>query len=168
MNIKLREIERKDLRELNVWRNDPYLIDQLGTNFRFISQEVENEWFANYLANRDKSVRLAIEVLGKYIGNVNLTQIDFRNRSAEFSIMLGNKSFRRKGVGQKASEMILEHGFSDLGLRRIWLTCLEDNKPALALYSKLGFQLEGVMRDAIYKQGSFRNLLIMSQINNLM
>jgi RimJ/RimL family protein N-acetyltransferase len=166
MKITLREIERKDLKELNVWRNDPELIAQLGTNFRFISQEVDDEWFENYLSNRDKSVRLAIEVNGEYIGNVNLTHIDFRNKSAEYSIMLGIKSFRGKGVGLAASKMILEHGVKDLGMRRIWLTCLEDNKPAIGLYYKLGFQLEGVMRDAVYKQGSFRNLLLMSLINN--
>ena len=162
MSVELRELKREDLVRLNSWRNSQDLISQLGTNFRYISYEIDERWFENYLTNRDKNIRLSIIVNGNYVGNVNLTQIDLLNRSAEFSIMIGDFEYRGKGVGRKASELMIEYGLKELGLQRIWLTCLEDNIVAQNLYGKLGFKVEGVMREALFKGDSFKNLLLMS------
>ena len=38
---KLRELESKDLAEINVWRNDPELISQLGAPYRYINLRVD-------------------------------------------------------------------------------------------------------------------------------
>ena len=45
---KLRELERKDLTTINVWRNDPELISYLGAAFRYINLDVDIKWFENY------------------------------------------------------------------------------------------------------------------------
>lgn len=162
MKLELRELEYKDLDKLNVWRNDPSLISNLGTGFNFISQEIDKKWYEDYLCNRDKAVRLAIEVDGVYIGNLNLTNISFVNRSAEFSIFIGDSSYRGQGVGYTASLKIIEHGVNNLGLQRIWLTVLSDNLVAINMYEKLGFEFEGKMRKALYKEGKFCDLILMS------
>jgi RimJ/RimL family protein N-acetyltransferase len=162
MKLELRELEYKDLDKLNVWRNDPSLISNLGTGFNFISQEIDKKWYEDYLCNRDKAVRLAIEVDGVYIGNLNLTNISFVNRSAEFSIFIGDSSYRGQGVGYTASLKIIEHGVNNLGLQRIWLTVLSDNLVAINMYEKLGFEFEGKMRKALYKEGEFCDLILMS------
>lgn len=167
MNIKLREIERADLHLLNKWRNNYDLVSNLGAGFRYLSQEIDERWFNDYLSQRDKNVRLAIEFEGQYVGNINLTQINYVNRSAEFSIMIGETSMRGKGIGMSASQQVLKHGFNDLGLHRIWLTCTENNEIAFHLYKKLGFEVEGVMRNAVYKDGCFKNLILMSVLNSL-
>jgi diamine N-acetyltransferase len=162
MKVDLRELEYTDLERLNSWRNDPELIASLGGGFSYISQEIDNRWYENYLNNRHKAVRLAIIVDGIHVGNINLVDINFINRSAEFSIMIGDPTYRGKGVGFIASSKIIEHGLKNLGLNRIWLTVLSDNTPAIEMYKKLGFELEGNMRKAIYKAGSYQDLLIMS------
>ena len=38
---KLRELERKDLKKINSWRNDEEIISLLGAPYRFINQEVD-------------------------------------------------------------------------------------------------------------------------------
>jgi RimJ/RimL family protein N-acetyltransferase len=60
---------------------------------------------------------------------------------------------------------IIEHGVNNLGLQRIWLTVLSSNIPAIKMYEKLGFEFEGTMRNALYKDGEFRNLMIMGLIS---
>ncbi|MBU6122878.1 GNAT family N-acetyltransferase [Hymenobacter siberiensis] len=167
-NIHLRELTRDDLPKLNEWRNDPEIIQFLGANFHFIGPAVDAQWFDAYLVNRSTAVRLAIVVseLNLFVGLINLTAIHAINRSAEFSIMLGNKDFWSKGVGQKATNLMLRHGFNDLNLHRIHLTVLSANIRAIKLYKNLGFREEGTQIDAIFKEGAFCNLINMALLKN--
>lgn len=160
----LRELEKGDLPKLNAWRNDKRLLDLLGNNFLFISSAVDAAWFENYISNRDKAVRLAIVVAdsNEYIGNVNLTSLHPVNRSAEFSILIGEEAYWSKGLGSIATRMMLEHGFNDRGLNRIYLTLLKDNTRALKLYEKMGFKVEGVKRQDVFKNGEFQDSIMMS------
>ena len=164
-DIFLRELSKEDIPKLNAWRNNPDLISSLGTGFRYISEEVDETWFQDYLDNRDKAVRLAIVAEGNYVGNINLTNINTTHRNAEFSILIGDDRYRGKGIGFYVSTKILEHGFKDLGLKRIWLTVVTTNDAALKLYSRIGFKEEGILRTAIYKNGTFLDLKIMSILN---
>jgi diamine N-acetyltransferase len=160
--ITLRELERSDLPTLNRWRNDPALMALLGNNFLFIAEAVDEAWFASYLAQRDRQVRLSIVEEGRYVGNVNLTAIHPINRSAEFSLMIGEASDRGRGIGAAATRYMLQHGFHDRGLNRIYLQVLKENHAAIHLYEKAGFKHEGVKRQEIFKNGQFHDMLCMA------
>lgn len=164
MIFYLREIGKADLSMINTWRNDKELLDLLGNNFLYIAGEVDNVWYENYLKNRNTSVRLAIldKDNDKIIGTVQLTNIHSINRSAEFSILIGDKEYWSKGAGLFSTESILIHGFQNLNLNRIYLTVLENNKRAFNMYLKVGFKPEGILRSAIFKNGIFHNLIQMS------
>ena len=165
MNIQLRELSRQDIPMLNIWRNDPSVIEHLGSNFLYIANEIDVKWYENYLNNRQNAVRLAIvdtEADSAFVGTVQLTCIHPINRSAEFSIMIGNKDYWSKGVGFIAASEIIKHGFNDLNLHRIYLTVLTENTRAIYLYTKLGFQDEGILRGCIFKNGQFKDMLAMA------
>ncbi|UOQ74422.1 GNAT family N-acetyltransferase [Hymenobacter cellulosilyticus] len=165
-DLYLREIERTDLPRINQWRNDPELIGYLGANFFFIGAGIDERWFDGYLANRDKAVRLAI-VVGpdqRHIGNVQLTSIHPINRTAEFSIFIGDKDYWSAGHGRVATEQILQHGFNDLNLNRIYLTLLQENERARRMYQRLGFKEEGCQRQAIFKGGRYHDVLEMAML----
>jgi len=162
--VYLREIERTDLPRINQWRNDPELVGFLGANFLYIGSAIDERWFNAYLDNRDKAVRLAIMATDSdtHIGNVNLTGIHAVNRTAEFSIFIGDKNYWSDGYGSMAAQQILAHGFEDLNLHRISLTLLQTNERARRMYERLGFQQEGCQRQAVFKNGLYHNLLEMS------
>ncbi len=164
MPYGLRELQLEDLLHINKWRNDHEIIDFLGNNFLYIAKDVDEAWYENYLQNRDKAKRFAIIDLNNnnIIGTTQLTSIHAVNQSAEFSILIGEKNYWNRGAGQSAMHMAIWHGFLDLNLNRIYLTVLSDNHRAIHLYEKAGFVCEGVMRQAVYKKGSFSDLLLMS------
>ncbi len=161
--LKLREIEKRDLILINQWRNDREVIDHLGNNFLYISPIIDEKWLENYLSNRDKAVRLAIIDLETevHIGNVNLTSLHPINRTAEFSIFIGDKNFWSRGFGYEATMLMLAHGFKDLNLNRIHLTVLQKNTRAIKTYLKAGFKEEGTIREGVFKNGLFYNLIYM-------
>lgn len=168
MTYSLREISRSDIAIINKWRNDKELIDLLGNNFLYISDEVDNQWFDHYIKNRQQAIRLAIldTEADLLIGTVQLTAIHAVNKSAEFSILIGDKNYWSKGAGSFSTKAMLTHGFANMNLHRIFLTVLEANTRALTLYEKMGFKQEGILREAIFKSGAYHSLILMSVLNS--
>lgn len=162
----LREIEREDIPEINKWRNDKEIIDNLGAPFRFINQEVDTEWFNAYMKNRSNTVRCAIVSEGIIIGMITLANIDYVNRACALHIMVGEKSAQGKGAGTYAVNQMIKHAFNNLNMNRIELGVLECNERAIGLYEKCGFRREGIKRQAIYKNGKYINMIIMSVLKD--
>lgn len=161
---KLRELEKKDLPEINRWRNNPELISFLGAPYRFINLNVDEKWFENYMNNRISTIRCAIvdDSKDEILGLVSLISIDYINQTAELHIMVGNSRNQGKGIGSYALSAMLDHAFFNMNLRRIELTVLEDNTRACHLYEKEGFVREGVKRKAKYKNGKWVNMFLYS------
>jgi diamine N-acetyltransferase len=166
--IKLRELERGDLATLNGWRNDREVMELLGNNFLFIAGAVDERWYESYLASRERNVRLAITVgeTAHYVGNVNLTGIHPINRSGELSILIGDRSFWGRGIGSEATSRMLEHAFRDLNLHRVHLTVLASNERARRLYRGRGFREEGVHREALFKNGTYVDVVSMARLRS--
>ena len=160
--ITLREILAADIPIINSWRNDRDTISSLGTNFRYINPETDQQWFDAYMNSRDKNVYLAIINSSQSIsGIVYLKNIDYLNSNAEFAIQICPDE-RKKGIGLAASKKCIDHAFLDLNLQRLYITVLEDNTPAISMYKKLGFVDEGTLQRSIYKNGAYKNQRIMA------
>lgn len=164
--MRLRELERADVPTINRWRNDPEAVRQLGAGFHYIASEVDDSWYDDYLAHRDRAVRLIILEDDRLVGCVNLTGIHPVNRSAEFSIWIAEPSFRFRGLGRLATLEMLRHAFEDLNLHRVWLHVLATNEPALALYRKVGLKEEGRLREAVFKGGAVLDLIVMAVLRH--
>ena len=163
----LRELAREDIKTINSWRNKKELIDNLGAPYRFITFDVDNIWYDNYLSSRNNTIRCAVvDKENKILGLVSLTNIDRINQSAVLHIMIGDEEHRGKGLGTFAVSEIIEHAFYNMNLRRIELSVLKDNIRAQALYKKVGFRTEGEKQEAIFKNGKFVNLYSMALLKS--
>ena len=162
--FKLRELESRDLAEINSWRNKAELISHLAAPFRYINPRVDQEWFENYMRSRSTNVRCSIvdEKDEELYGLVSLTNIDQLNQAAELHLMIGSVENRGKGIGTFAVNEMLHHAFYNLNLHRIELECLETNTIALKLYENCGFKREGIKRKAVFKQGEYINMYVYS------
>jgi ribosomal protein S18 acetylase RimI-like enzyme len=69
--------------------------------------------------------------------------------------------FRGRGLGERLMRQTLDAARA-FGLHRVELTVREENANAIALYRKLGFEIEGVLRDAIRVDGSYGNVVLMA------
>jgi RimJ/RimL family protein N-acetyltransferase len=75
---------------------------------------------------------------GTHIGNIKLEPI-FEKRYAWIGILIGDPSYRGKGVGFEVIAEILQFGKDVLLLNNVYLGVNKNNTPALKLYKKLGF-----------------------------
>jgi RimJ/RimL family protein N-acetyltransferase len=96
------------------------------------------------------------------IGNCGMHNIDWRLRSAEVGIFIGEKVHWDQGYGTEAMRVLLDHSFNTLNLNRIALQVYEDNPRAVRAYEKAGFIHEGRERQGMYKNGHYVDIIWMS------
>jgi RimJ/RimL family protein N-acetyltransferase len=94
-----------------------------------------------------------------HIGNVALQDINYISRSAEFTIILGEKKYWGKGYAKESSLLITRHGFLALNLHRIYCGTSSENKGMQRLAACLGMSEEGRRRDALYKDGRYVDII---------
>ncbi len=162
-NIILREYRSEDLSALRAWVNDKETTRYLaGAYRRPQTWEQTEEWLMRRL-NGDaggESFVIADRVTMKYLGQCDLMMIDPIARKAELAIVVLSEN-RNKGVGKEAIDLLLEYAFNDMNLNRVWLKCAKDNAPAIRLYEKAGFQMEGELRNDMFIDGKYVNACIM-------
>ncbi len=160
--VKLRPITTNDTAKMVIWRNNPLILKTVF-NSRPINQTEHLAWF-NSLINNPKRLEFIIEIVesGEAIGRIGFDNIDHFNQKAEYSISIGETTAWGKGYGSEASHLILEYGFNQLNLNKIYLKVFADNQPAVKLYEKMGFIVEGVLKKDVFKDGEFRDVLFMS------
>jgi len=163
--LRLRAIEKEDLDKFTEWLNDPAVRRGLLI-FLPLSMVQEERWFRGVLERPGEEQPLVIEVEidGQWepIGNIGLHNFDWRCRSAEVGIFIGDKTYWNQGIGTQAMRLMLQHGFETLNLNRIALDVYENNPGAIRSYEKAGFVHEGRKRQAMYKDGKYLDVLLMS------
>ena len=69
---------------------------------------------------------------------------------------------RGQGIGSRLLTRSLKHAFERSGLIRVELEVYPDNLPAICLYAKYGFKVEGIRRKAIHIRGRYRDAMMMA------
>lgn len=160
--IILREIEEKDLDLIIKWRNDPKIL-RWFFSYLPLNKVKQRKWYEKYL-NDDTQQTFIIELKEEIpIGTVGLTGIDYKNQRAELTIVIGEKEYGGKGLGKEALDVLVKFAFNEMNLRKIKALVFSDNERAINLYEKYGFIKEGVLKEEIFKDGEFRNIIIFSK-----
>jgi RimJ/RimL family protein N-acetyltransferase len=167
--IRLRAYEGSDVPHFYEWVNDPEVTSGLAL-YLPISKEAEDRWFEG-LAQRDEHERpFAIDVREgqnwKLIGNCAVFGIDWRIRSGELGIMIGDKGAWNRGYGTEAIRLLTAHCFDTLNLNRVQLKVYAGNGRAQRAYQKAGFVEEGRLRQASFKQGEYDDVIVMSVLRS--
>ena len=90
-----------------------------------------------------------------HIGNVALQNIHPVYRSADFSIIIGERDYWGKGYGKEAATLMFDHGFKAMNLHRIACGTFSTNTAMRKLTRSLGMSVEGLRIDAAYKNGEY-------------
>lgn len=166
--IYLRAVEEGDLNEnYQGWFNDAEVC-RFNSHHRFPNYKEDMREYYEKVIKSGNHLVLAIvdKETKKHIGNISLQDINQIDRSAEFAIVLGDKSFWGQGVGKEAGKLIIEHGFKSLNLNRIYCGTSEENIGMQKLADYLGFKKEGVSRQAMFKNGGYKDIILYGLIKN--
>ena len=99
---------------------------------------------------------------GALLGEVILQWIDWKNRSASFGYFLGSE-FWGEGFATEAMKLALDY-VRALGIHRVEISAAVENERSCKLAKRLGFEQEGVAKDAEFLHGKWRNVARFAQI----
>jgi len=159
--VVLESVDEEHIEQFRAWRNTPEL-RKYFREYREISKRMQHAWFDKI--NKDvNQVNFSIKEkqTKKLIGHCGLYYINWINKTAEFGIYVGDKSYRKGGFGSDSLRCLIRYGFDDLNLNKIWCE-VYDNNNSIEVYKHLGFVFEGTMRENYYNEGKYWDSHIMS------
>ncbi len=100
-----------------------------------------------------------------HIGNIKMEMVNDLAKVADLGVLIGEKKYWGKGIGYEACSLLINFGFNELKLKKIFLAVFDNNPNAIKLYKKLGFQLEGTLKQHVFVNGKYYDKHIMSIFN---
>jgi len=163
--IGLRAVEKSDLTLLRDWRN----IEAFRRNFREIRElNIQNQenWFNKVSSSSNDFMFLIVRLEDDLpIGACGLLYVNWIIRSADFSFYIGyNESYiDDEGLAEDAAKVLIEYGFNNLNLHKIWMELYEFDEKKLSFFKqKFNFSLDGILRDNCFEKGRYYNSNILS------
>jgi RimJ/RimL family protein N-acetyltransferase len=114
----------------------PFTIEEQERWYDAVTSSATSRTFAIWDVGADQEV-----------GTTSLQKIDWRNGSAEFGAMVGDPQARGKGIGTECARLMLDYGFTVLGLHSISLVVAEFNLAGRQAYARAGFCEIGRLRE---------------------
>lgn len=160
--VILRAIELSDKEILKHMINDGETEYLLG-GWSFPVSDLNQEKWMKSIDSNNHVLRCMIDDRRDHttVGTVILSDIDYINGTAEIHIKL-LKNFRGKGFGTDTIKTIITYAFFELRLQCVYSQINDYNMVSHKLFEKSGFKKEGVLRNRIYKSGTYHNVFVYS------
>ena len=138
------------------WLSDPtttrYLIAQNWPNS--VEQQVE---FVRSLKPYGSRMALAIVVKDEqsHIGIAGLSSIDYINRTAHVSVLIGEAEYRKGPYALEAYQLLLDVAFLRLNMRMVISAAVADNSAVRSIHERCGFREKGRIENMFWADGSY-------------
>lgn len=152
--FQLVEENRGHLREWLPW------VENMTTPYH--SKSLISLWQQQFSENH--SCNLGIFFRGELVGSIGLHQIDWFNKFTNVGYFLAKKA-EGHGIMTRTVQSILNYTFSYLGLNRAEIRCGVNNLKSRAIPERLGFVLEGKIRDGENLLGHYHDLFLYSMLS---
>ncbi|MCD6551827.1 GNAT family protein [Thermotoga sp.] len=166
--VRLRAYRREDIEKALEYINDPEVKKYLVRGIPFPWQrEDEEKWYQNLNPFSINSYSFAIEKLssGEYIGGCGINKIDWKNSVAEVGIFLGRSRWNQ-GYGTDAMRILVGFIFDEMNINKIKLHTYSFNERAKRVYEKEGFKVEGILRQELFREGKYHDIIVMGLLRS--
>ena len=158
--IILRPVTKSDVTEEYLsWLNDKEVSSVLATVSNNYTMQMLDDYITEILSSDKNCMFMIVEKKSNIsIGTIKLSNIDHVNGVCNLGIMIGNRNFWGGGLGKEALRMTIDYAFNVLGIRKICDSVHSNNPRALATDLKIGFSVEGVLKEQFWHSGEGRYL----------
>lgn len=161
----VRDVRLQDAPSMAAYGDNPRVAANLRDGFPHPYRLEDAESFLDLMMQQEPRTVFAIATESEAIGVIGLTLgEDVHRFTAELGYWLG-EPFWGRGIMTDAVRVVVEHGFSELGLLRIYAEPYAGNVGSARVLEKAGFELEGRMRANVFKDGRILDQLLYSVTN---
>ena len=161
--LLIREFVPADRADVHEYASDPEVVRFMGWGPN--TAEDTSQFFMRRIASQTANPRVEFELAvvwkpeNKVVGGVGLRIKSAAHREGDIGYVL-NRRYWNRGIMTEASNAMLDFGFGELGLHRIYATCDPENRPSARVMEKLGMKYEGRMRQNLFEKGQWRDTLL--------
>lgn len=162
--VWLSAIDKEEMVEDAAWISDAEIGHFLGVKAP-IGRDGATRFAEEFLAQVGKTIHpFGISLLAdnRRVGSAALRGHDHENGSAEVGIFLTDPRLLGQGLGTDALNCLVDHGFGELRLERIWLQVFDYNERGRRSYEKAGFRTDATLRHARFHRGVHHDVHLMS------
>ena len=164
-DVTLKNIDRKDLKELAALAHNPEITANLRDSFPSPYSLKDAEQFFDLIQQKKVKYVWGIYVKDKIAGVISLIpQEDIYRHSAEIGYWIGS-SYHGKGITTEAVSLLTAYAFRELNIYRIYAGVFDCNKASEKVLLKNGFHREAVKIKAIIKNGELHDEHLMVKMN---
>lgn len=155
-NVYLSPVEETDLRQIQIWINDPRINRNLNT-YLPLTMEDEKKWYKRISIQNQNNIVLAIVLKESdaLLGIMGIHNIHPVHQTATTGAFIGELSAHGKGYGSDAKMLLLHHAFMDLQLKKVNSSAKGFNEKSIQYSLKCGYVKEG-LRKGEFAQGDDR------------
>ena len=163
--VRLEPLTTRVLEGFLVGLADPDVRRLTGTQAVFESGAVER-WLATRQDHDDRADWAVIRSSDdRFLGKAVLNELDAQNASVNYRIWLSGVGATGRGHGTEATRLAVAYALDDVDLHRVSLSVDDVDQRARRAYEKCGFRQEGRLRDALRRDGTWHDEIIMSVLS---
>jgi diamine N-acetyltransferase len=166
--IYLRAIEPTDLDFLYMLENDECVWEVSNTATPY-SKYVLKQYLENALRDiyEVKQLRMVIctSENNKAIGFIDLFDFEPKHQRIGVGIIIFSEKDRQKGYASQSLKLLMDYTFTHLGIHQLFANITAGNTASIELFEKLGFKKQGVKKDWIRADGTYKNELFYQYFN---
>ena len=151
------------------WFNDEETTLHMQKHYFPNTKEMQIDFYNNSLKNDQSIIQLGILDKSKSIvfGIISLSSINFINRNADWSVLIGEKEFRQLIYVNEAIDLILKHAFFTLNLYKVYGGYVETLKEwGIFMQRRYNFKEEGRLKSHVYKNGKFLDVTLIGLLKD--
>lgn len=163
--IYLRSITYDDTDMIVRWRNQEDIIKYFFYRGEF-TKESHERWLRERVETGEVvQFIVCMKDTDRPVGCTYLRDIDYVNSKAEYGVFVGEADVRGMGIGKEILNITVSYAFNTLKLHRVFARVKEKNMPSLYSFLNSGFEKEAVLRDSMFCDGEYVNVVILGILN---
>jgi len=160
MHFTLRPFSVDDLDSLVKYANNPKIASNLTDKFPYPYTKENGKMFIEFATKNTPINIFAIDINGEACGGIGIhPQEDVHRKNAELGYWLA-EPFWGNGIITKAITEIIEYGFNNFDITRIFARPYGTNTASQRVLEKAGFTLEGKFEKTLFKNGEYKDELV--------
>lgn len=166
--ISLYAVEKEDLHKLLEWRNNPDFRKHFR-EYRELNMHQQEIWFEEQVVKDPATLMFSIKRndSNELLGCCGFVYINWVHRHADLSLYIGWKDtyIDEGGYAEESCRLLLDYGFNELCLNKVWTEIYSFDDKKKKLYDKLGLKVDGVLRENYFYERKYWDSYILSILN---
>ena len=130
----------------------------------FVSAEETRKWIEK---PSEGNVCLVAILDGRLVGAADIIRYKGRRDHVGGIGMSVHDDFQGRGIGSALLGSLIDTADKWLNLRRLELAVYVDNEPAIRLYKRFGFVIEGTRQAVAFRDGAFVDDYVMARVRGI-